>query len=446
MKLILKHIPFLLLLLFTSTACELLDLEPADKITAEQAYKNKSGVEKGILGSYSELQSLSYFGRAFLITTDLAADILMHPADATQADYAAVDHNTLKAENSVADAIWASCYSAINVANSVIAKIPDVKDMTEAEKNSALAELYFLRALSHFNLVNLFGAIPVKTTPTIGTAGLDVPRKSVSDVYSQIIADLSFAEQHLSASSSTKIRATKFAATALLARVYLYQKNYALAYAKADLVIKQGGYTLLDDYSTVFSADGSAETIFEVEFNSTDRSRIAEFNFPKTLNGRAEVKPDATLVSAFTNNDERKNVSIASSGTYVYARKYNDLSLGDKNVIVLRLAEMHLIKAEAEANLSTAVVSNIQTELNTIRHRANLGDTDAATVSELKLAIENERRLEFAFEGHRWFDLVRTNRAVDVLPEVSHSNQTLFPIPLSEINTNSQMTQNTGYN
>ena len=218
------------------------------------------------------------------------------------------------------------------------------------------------------------------------------------------------------------------------------------AYAKADDVIQHGGYVLLPDFATVFSGDGSAETIFEVEFNELDRTRIAEFNFPKTLNGRAEVKADPGLVATYTSSDERLATSIAYNGTYAYAKKQNDLSLGNQNVIVLRLSEMYLIKAEAEANMPTAVISNIQSALNEIRHRANLGDTDAATISELLLAIEQERRLEFAFEGHRWFDLVRTNRAVDVLPGVTKATQMLFPIPLSELNTNSLMTQNTGYN
>lgn len=446
MKLKYNYLLLIPTLLFTMSACELLDLEPADEIPAEQTYKNKKGIEKGILGSYSELQSLSYYGKSFLITSDLAADNLTHPTDATQADYASVDNNTLKAENGVVDGIWSSCYSAINAVNVVIDKIPAIQDMTDNEKNAALGELYFLRALNHFNLMNYFGEIPIKTKPTEGTAGLIVAKNSISEVYTQIITDLTFAEENLNASASTKIRATKFAAKALLARVYLYQKNYALAYAKADDVIKNGGYTLLPDYASIFTADGSAETIFEVDFTETDRSRIAEFNFPKTLNGRAEVKPDPGLIAAYKPLDERLGASIAITGTYAYAKKQNDLSLGDQNVIVLRLAEMYLIKAEAEVNLPTAVISNVQSYINEIRHRANLADTDAATIAELKLAIENERRLEFAFEGHRWFDLVRTNRAVDVLPGVTKVTQTLFPIPLSEINTNSAMKQNLGYN
>ena len=448
MKRIYKYCYQLIVLSFLAgmAACNTLDVEPADKITAEQAFKNKAGIEKGILGSYSELQSLSYYGRAYLITSDLAADNLVHPTDATAADYAEIDNNVISTENGVVDGIWSSIYSAINVANSVIDQVPGMAGMTDDEKAAALAELYFLRGLNHFNLMNYFGAIPIKTTATVGTNNLNIARNTTSEVFTQIITDLTYAEAHLTASASTKTRASKYAATALLARVYLYQGNYALAYEKANDVITKGGYTLLPAFSDIFAADGSAETIFEVEFDASDRNRIAEYNFPKVLNGRGEVKPDPDLVSAYAASDKRFAASIADSVTYNYAKKYNDLSLGDKNVIVLRLAEMYLIRAEAEAHLSTGVISNVQADINTIRNRAGLANTDAATLSDLLLVIEKERRLEFAFEGQRWFDLVRTNRAIDVLPNVKKTYQMLFPIPLSEINSNSKMTQNPGYN
>ena len=448
MKLIYKYInlPILITLFAGLSACNVLDVEPADEISAEEAFKDKSDIEKGIIGSYSELQSLSYYGRSYLIFSDLAADNLDHPTDATSSDYAEIDNNVLLSNNSSIDGIWASIYSAINVDNSIMDKIPGMKDMSDEEKAEAMGELCFLRALNHFNLMNYFGAIPVKTKPTIGIENLDAGRDDTSKVFAQIISDLTYAESNLKASASTKIRATKYAATALLARVYLYQKNYELAYKKANEVITSGGYTLLDNFGDVFADDGSAETIFEVEFNELDRNRIAEYNFPKSLNGRGEVKPNQGLIDSYEADDERKAATIFSGSTG-YAIKYDDLSKGADNVIVLRLAEMYLIRAEAEAHLSNGVVANVQSTINTIRNRAGLSNTNASTMNDLLLVIENERRLEFAFEGHRWFDLVRTNRAMGVLPNVTKSSQQLFPIPLSELNTNKSpdMTQNPGY-
>ena len=429
------------------TGCEVLNVEPEDAIPAGEAFKDKAGIEKGILGSYSSLQYLSYYGRTYLIFSDLAADNLSHPTDATNSDYAEVDNNAILAENSSISGIWAACYDGINVANNVIVKVPEMADMTDTEKNRALGELYFLRALGHFNLVNYFGAIPIKIEPTVGVSNLDAGRDPVNEVYAQIRSDLVLASKYLQPSVSTKTRASKYAALALLARLSLYSGDYAMAREKADSVIKYGGYTLPGNYADVFASDGSAETIFEIDFTELDRNRIAEYNFPKTLNGRREVEPDASLISAYEAGDERKAVSIAYDGALAYANKYNDLSKGADNLIVLRLAEMYLIRAEAEARLTGGNITAVRSDINAIRSRADLGPTGADTADEMLLAIEQERRVEFAFEGHRWFDLVRTGRASDVLPNVTRATQTLFPIPADEILTNNspEMIQNPGY-
>ncbi len=245
---------------------------------------------------------------------------------------------------------------------------------------------------------------------------------------------------------ASKIRASRYAAQALLARVYLYKKDYASAITAATDVIDNGGYTLLSNYSDIFSGEETAESIFEVDFTALDRNRIAEYNFPLTLNGRREVEPATDLLNSYNASDERLYASVAYAGTLPYAIKYDDLSTGSDNFIVLRLAEMYLIRAEARAMLS-GPADLIRADINAIRNRANLADITTNTYPELISMIESERRLELAFEGHRWFDLVRTGRAVDVLVNVTNTNQTLFPIPLSEIlsNTNPGMTQNPGY-
>jgi starch-binding outer membrane protein, SusD/RagB family len=442
-----KSILYITTILSLFCACRVMDVEPQDAISADAAFKDKNGIEKGILGSYNALGSLSYYGRTYILFSDLAADNLAHPADATASDYAEVDNNAILPENSAVDGIWSSIYYGINVANNVIDRVPGMSDMTEVEKGEALGELYFLRALNHFNLVNFFGAIPVKITPTVGVNNIDVPRDSVSKVFDQIISDLTFAENNLSPSSSNKIRASRYAATALLARVYLYEKNYTKAWEKSNDVITNGGYTFLTNYSDIFKEDKCAESIFEVDFTEQNRNRIAEYNFPKSLNGRREVAPDASLINAYESNDTRFATSVKYEGAFAYAIKYDDLSKGADNFIVLRLAEMYLIRAEAEAHKADAVISEIQDDINTIRNRAGLATTNAKTIDELLGAIDQERRVEFAFEGQRWFDLVRTGKATEVLPNVTNINKTLFPIPASELLTNNDpgMIQNPGY-
>ena len=308
----------------------------------------------------------------------------------------------------------------------------ELKDMTDEEKNIALGELYFLRALNHFNLLNYFGAIYIKTPPTVGVEDLDVARNTVDEVYTQIISDLTFAADYLP-SSGNKTRASQYAAKALLARVYLYKADYSNAVVMATDVIDNGGYSMPDDFSEIFSDDQSSESIFEVYFSLEERNRIAEYNFPKTLNGRREVEPAQDLLNDFEVGDERFTASIAYEGALAYAIKYDDLSLGADNVIVLRLADMYLIRAEANAKLSGTVVS-IQDDINKIRTRANLGNTSAATYPALLSVIEHERKIEFAFEGHRRFDLVRTDQASDILG--ISKEKYFFPIPIGELNTN----------
>jgi len=438
-------IGFILLMFPLMNSCNVLDVESESSIPADQAFKNKKGIEQGVLGSYDALQSLSYYGRTFSVLPDLSSDDLKHPTEATSSDYAEVDGHVILPENGTIEGIWNAVYNTINAANSVIVKVPGMTDMTEDEKNSALGELYFIRGLCHFNLVNLFGAVPIKILPTVGVNNLSAKRDPVESVYTQIITDLSFAEKHLTASASTKTRASKYAASALLARVYLYQKNYTAAYQKANDVILNGGYTFLNDYANIFAADGSAETIFEVDFTADDRNRIAEYNFPKTLNGRYEVAASASIISAFSADDKRKNATIAYDGVNAYSKKYDDLSTGADNVIVLRLAEMYLIRAEAEAHLDNPIIKSIQDDINTIRSRAGLANTTASDVATLITVIAEENHLEFAFEGHRWFDLVRTGRALSVVEGLKDARKTLYPIPSSEVLTNDLMVQNPGY-
>lgn len=435
---------FILILLFVSVACNVLDVEPYDGTEADVTFKNKQDIEKGILGSYAPFQYLSYYGRGFMIFSDLAADNLENPIDGTASDYREIDNNNILPENGGASGIWGSAYEAINTANNVIAQVPNMTDMSPEEMEVALGELYFIRALNHFNLMVYFGDVPVKTTPTLSADDINPPRESKEVVYQQIVEDLELAADYLPESSS-KVRASKYAAIALLARVHLYMEAYDEAIVRATEVIEDGGYTLLEDYDAIFT-DGSAETIFEIDFTVLARNRIAEYNFPKSLNGRREVAPTTDVLDAYESGDERYAASIAFEGTLAYAIKYPDLATGTENVIVLRLADMYLIRAEANARLGQNLAA-VQDDINEIRSRAELGDTGADTFPELLAAIEQERWVEFAFEGHRWFDLVRTDRAVDVLPNVTDVNQTLFPIPSSEIltNTNPDMKQNPGY-
>ncbi len=433
---------FLLTILFLGS-CNVLDVEPTNSIPESEAYKSKSDVQRGILGAYDAMQSLSYYGLTYLTFADLLSDDLINPPNATAASYREVDNNAVLPENSSIEGIWNAIYSALNVTNKVIAVVPTLSFLSQEEKDKALGELYFLRALHHFNLVNYFGGVPLKITPTIGLTNINAPRNTVSEVYDQIFSDLLEASKLIPEGTSS-VRANKNTVNALLARVYLYHKDYAKAEEYASKVIDTKRYSLLKDYKSIFK-DNSAESIFEIDFTPLDRNRVAQYFYPLTLNGRGEVAPASTFYQSYDPEDIRLTDIFGLSGTTPYVKKYSDLATGGDNIIILRLGEMYLIRAEARANQGKITESLV--DLNQIRTRAGLKDIVALDKNDVLLAVERERGFELAYEGHRWFDLTRTNRAKDVVPTVNNINQYLMPIPQSELNANSNtgMIQNPGY-
>jgi starch-binding outer membrane protein, SusD/RagB family len=434
-------------LMFSCT--KMLDIEPTDSISSNEAIKDKAGVDKAIAGSYDAFQYAGLYGRNRVILGDLAADNLVWTG--TTYDYYEIDNNDVAIENGIIDGMWSASYDGINRVNNVLAALPGIGDLTDEERGNYEGEALFMRALFHFNLLLYFGGVPIVTAPTFNVDEVDRPRNTEAEMYDQIISDLDSAELKLPGPDEMpEGRANSYSATALLARVYLTRfhaennSQYALeAIAKADSVIDAGAFSLLGDYASLYK-DGGSERIFQVVFSVQDRNVICQYFYPRSLTGRYEVAPSESLMQSFDPADSlrlKASVAIDSLGK-PYGYKYQDLSEGADAVLVIRLAEMYLIKAEALA-YTNGDISTIQNNINIIRSRAGLEPTVAETYDELKLAIENERRHEFAFEGHRWFDLVRTKRATILLG--INEDQTLFPIPLSEMTTNKLMTQNPGY-
>ena len=437
--------------LLLSACSNMLDIEPTDAISSNEAIKDKSGVEKAIAGSYDAFQLAGLYGRNRVILGDLSADNLVWSG--TNYDYSQLDNNSVSIENGIIDGMWSGAYDGINRVNNILAALPGIGDLTEDERSHYEGEALFMRALFHFNLLSYFGGVPVMMEPTLDLSNLDRPRNSSGEVFDQIISDLTAAELKLPLpSAAPEGKANSFSAAALLARVYLTRfhdennNEFALLAAnKADQVIEQGGFSLVSSYPDLYegTADNS-ERIFQIVFSAQDKNRLAEYFYPTSLAGRYEVAPSESLAQAFDPADSiRLAASIAKDKDgFLYCNKYTELIEGSDPVLVIRLAEMFLIKAEALA-YTNGDIEEIRDNIDVIRTRAGLAPTTAATYDELKLAIENERRFEFAFEGHRWFDLVRTKRAVAVLNIDEY--QTLFPIPLSEMSTNKAMTQNPGY-
>jgi len=437
-----RYIFIIVLFSFFLFACEkVLDVQPTQSLSTEEAIQNKNDVMRALTGCYDALQQTGLYRLDMIVLPDLASDNLDHTG--TRQEYGQIDNNSILAENFIIEGVWNDSYDALNRVNSLLDKLPEIDDFTDDERANVIGQLYFIRALVHFNLVNCFGAVPIKTSPTYGVdESLDVGRNDIADVYQQIIIDLENATGKIG--SQENIFATDGAVKALLARVYLYTGQWELAKSFASSVINNSNYQLDPDYNNLFSGASSDEIIFQIDFNTQDQNTLAYYFFPTSEEGRNEFTPSESMEDAYEAGDTaRKNASLADLG---FAYKYRDITTGTDKVKVLRLAEMYLIRAEAEAKLN-GDVEMIKNDINAVRNRAGLENTTATSYGDLMLAIEQERRVEFAFEGYRWFDLIRTGRAMEVLNNITSPNQLLFPIPLSEItaNTNPDMYQNPGY-
>ncbi|KJD37199.1 membrane protein [Tamlana sedimentorum] len=348
---------------------------------------------------------------------------------------------------------YSNLYKAILSANNVIDNSADDTEISEA---------YFLRALSYFKLVTVFGDVTINLSPTPNTSDLSIlERQPADDVYNNIIIpDLQAAISGLTNSEISEGRASQLAAQALLGKVYMYRGNYnSAAPLLAGVVNNAGGVgvTLEPDFANVV-VDENSEVIFATKFSSSisDAYSFAS-EFPIWFSGADTKSPlplDPDLTAAFDESsanagatDLRKDLTIDEvNNTGI---KYTGAL--EQDHIEMRLSDFILMHAEAlneTTNATGAQSATILALLDDIRSRAGLPSLvgTATTQAEVRTAIAKERRLELALEGHRWFDLVRTNTVDEEMGEVINSNYYIFPIPTSEITaTNSVITQNPGY-
>jgi starch-binding outer membrane protein, SusD/RagB family len=226
--------------------------------------------------------------------------------------------------------------------------------------------------------------------------------------------------------------------------VYLETGAYAQARDKATLLIESGDYVLPADYATVFRTNNSSESIFELQYSINNSNSQAFWFYTPDLGGRWGYSPTADLYAAFEPGDERLDVTIGIDDGDRYGNKYEKIENGDDNIVVLRLAEMYLIRAEANARLN-ADPAVVRADINEVRNRAGLPDlpTTVDTQQELFDAILQERRVELAFEGLRFFDLRRLGVATTVLQ--IPATRLLWPIPQAERDVNTALDQNDGY-
>jgi starch-binding outer membrane protein, SusD/RagB family len=439
-----------------ASACNgVLDAPPTINVPAATAIIDATGARAALAGAYSGLQSANLYGEVLGDWADLLSDNLRHTG--TFDTYAQADKHQLRADNGQVQSTWDDSYNDINRANQILAKVPALTDLSDEEKNEILGEAYFLRALNYHNLVKLWGGVPIRLEPVTTPAEANtIARSSVAEVYTQILADLSQAEQLITAGPEQTRQASLGAAYALEARVKLYQQDWAGAEAAA-ATVESMGYELANNFKDLFDASGSdtPEDIFRITFTPTDAQTLSFFYLPKALGGRWEVAPTtgpAGIIAAFdpasggdisqyNPTDERGIWSISLAGSRTWASKFRNPS-GDEDIHVIRLGEVILIRAEALAHLNR--LPEAVDEYNRLRVRAGLAPdpTTGLTQQGVLAAIARERRLELAFEGDRWPDMVRTGQAA---AQGVPATQLLLPIPQSELDVDTHLTQNPGY-
>ena len=487
-----------------------LDVPPQGQLSEDAIRTDPGAAQKLVDGVYNAMYLGGFgpdiHGLQFVILTDIASDDADKGSSPNDyGDALQVDNLTLNSTNSNINNVWNGYYQGISRANQALDKIP-LSPAADAVKNRLLGEVRFLRGYFYFNLVRLFGGVP-KLDRVPAASEINNPdfqkRASASDIYAFIISDLQFAVDNLPLKGATETgRATKAAAQGMLAKVYLYQKNYQKALELTNEIItgKSGTYGLYPTYADIWRTAGanSVESIFEVQagVNAACNNSAVELytvsQGPRSggKGGWADLgfgfnNPTQALVDAYEPGDVRKAGSIIfiqptapagqrSTGTVLwdgfripskdsvenfrysykaYHSRTKEANCGNndflpKNIRVLRYAEVLLINAEAAVQTGNAATA--ATDLNLVRTRAGLA-TKPATLAN----IWQERRVELALEHDRFFDLVRQESITPgrIVPIFAAQGKTftkgkneLFPIPQPQIDlSGGQLTQNPGY-
>ncbi|OWP61431.1 RagB/SusD family nutrient uptake outer membrane protein [Hymenobacter amundsenii] len=437
------------------TACnKKLDVDPVDNIDASTALATSADVEAAMVGAYTGIQNVDAYGGYFQLTSDLLADNGDIAFVGTFIPPNQFQRKVILRDNGFVQTMWLNAYNTVNRVNSVLGAIDRLD--TPGKQARIEGEAKFVRSLLYFDLVRLFGkawndgnpqsnpGVPLVLTPTtVISAASQVSRNTVAEVYTQVIADLTTAENLLPGSNG--FFANKYAAAALLARVYLQQGNYPAAAAAANRALQVPGGALVPSYADEFTSNNdllgnTSEDLFAIQV--TAQSGRNELNTFYSASRRGDVEIQKQLLDQFEKGDTRAKLFRTLSGV-VYTTKY-DVLYG--NIKLLRLAEMYLTRAEANFRAGTSVGASPLSDINRIRERAGLPALTTLTLP----AVLKERKLELLFEGFSLHDLKRTqgstsppNMPTEVIP--FSSNQLVLPIPLREINANPNLVQNPGY-
>jgi hypothetical protein len=475
----------IMLLSLAMTGCKkLVEVDPpVTSVTGASVYGADATASAVLTGLYFKISGGVFYSPGSGITTlsmyaALSADEFTLWSGVTNATQLAYYTNTLSTVTAGSE-YWSPAYANIFTCNSAIEGLNGSAALTPAVKQQLLGEAKFMRAFFYFYLVNLYGDVPliVSTDYKVNAALGRTPR---AQVYQQIIDDLKEAQGLLSSDyldatllkvTSERVRPTKWAATALLARTYLYNGDYANAEAQASIIINNSPAYKLVSLNSTFGKN-SNEAIWQLQPVTTGTITNTQdgyyFTVPaagpnSTLVNGNPVYLNTRLLNSFEANDKRRTIgnwvnSVTVNGTtYYYPYKYK-VSTGtsvSEYLMVLRVGEQLLIRAEARAQQNKITgPGSAEPDIDSIRVRAGLLGVTANTKDAMLAAIYHERQVELFTEwGHRWLDLKRTNAVDTVMGVVTpqkggitwSTNQQLYPLPAGDLQKNPNLAQNNGY-
>ena len=470
-----KKILFITLLATTISCSDFLELTPISSIVVENYYQTEADAENAVNAVYSMLISHHLYNQYNEVIQSQGTDDCEWGKGRTTTNPGKneLDKFLYTSSSTVIHEYWVASYKVINAANSVIVKVANM-DIDSDKKKQFIGEAQFLRALIYFNMVRLFGDVPLVTAPTTSLQGLEIAREPAEMVYDAIINDFTEASEKLPLSygSIDLGRATKGAALTLLCKVYLTLERYVDVKTNAELASILGGYSLENQYADIFTTENEngQESIFEIQYMITEEgslgSSYAGFMAPPTQGGYGDNPVTKNLYDIYNTGDFRREVNIfhdLGAASFIlepyYVNKYDErgpnvVENGD-NYIIARYADLLLMHAEA-INALDASDSKAYDLFNQVRRRAyglpyliksDYDLQEGLSQEEFLDSILLERRKEFAFEGQRRFDLLRTGKLIEAMQLADPSlpvrpKHLLFPIPQIELLTNLKLIQN----
>ncbi len=452
MKTITYIFGFTLIILGLNGCADNLDLQPEQSLPPDVVTSNAANIQNLLVGIYDEAAQTDSYGGDINLGVELLADNGNLSWNGTFEDPASFIEKQIVVSNGFAERYWLNAYEVSNQANIVLASLDNIEDGDDRARIEG--EVKFLRGLVYFDLARLFGlpyevgaensqlAVPIVLDPVLDASQIEFPaRNTVEEVYAQIIADLNDAYNLLP--DSNGFFADKYAAQALLARVYLQQGDYASANIAADDVIQNSGHSLTPTFASAFNnSEDSAEDIFGWQKTSQDAlASINDMNLfwaTQDFGGRSG-NPDISINNSHFDiyddeNDERSTFFYEGDGTATM--KWQSQFA---NIPFLRVAEMHLIRAESNFREGTSIGLAPEAEINALRLRSGASPLTGIVLQD----IIDERKRELSFEGFTLHDIKRLEGSVG---ELAYDNPKLvMPIPQRETDANQNLEQNPGY-